>query len=1660
MRKCASGNRAVCQDCPPTNQARGSLLHLGLLTNQRRGMSFSEARHADQLVVRGGASLPSDSDHLKRKATTTTQYHNPGSWAYLGMMTFVLLTFMSCQPVMGIEVDIFPESGIIEVGEDLNITCILRNDSVAERDMSTSSLTSTSTLTLTSNDIVWYKDQDIIPFEDYYMVNDMSMISIVNASLTDAATYHCALFQDSNVGEFQSSMIQVGYIPQPATSLTCSSHNVLDYECEWDPIPTHIINESHTFQFIFNRNWNDCPELRPPNKCFISFSHHSGSMQEVRVVSSNDLGDDAVQTASFNPDAETIPLPPGNLTLTSRSSTALQASWALSADWDERFSSMLAYRLQWALESNPKNWLGELLCSSKPCEIRQLEPYTKYLVEVAAQYKYHKTKAWGEWSDPAEGRTDEAVPVGTVQNLQTSYLNGMSDYERNVQISWETVAEGEQRGPILGYFVTVIPHLQCVDQQTLEDAVNNTQIIMEDPLPPSVVEAETLSHQSILVTWDKPAPVQGYISHYTVHWIQARGQDQGQSKEVPSSNLSYVVNGLEGYVLYSFKVSVTNKIGVSGWSTEVQITTDEWTPEASPTNVTVEPIMNNPNGLLVNWIDVSEEEAHGQVKGHHLYYCRVAEESISDPLCQLTISDCLDKRERQTFSETTQKPVTLTGVDPFSHYVIWISAFTSVGEGPTSRCPSSGLTSEGTPSQPLNASVLESTATSIALTWSPPLEKNGIIRNYTILVKSNSSTDQQEFYAGGVQSYLVEGLYGYVHYSLQVRACSIMCGAASDEVYRKTEIGVPQQPENLNVQPLSHNKVKVSWESPVHPNGPTVYYLVSYSHIEPTPRPVIYVRSSLTTTLANSMDDWIPTTELTMEMEVDCSQAPFLFQVVAVNIIDGSLTSGDAAEFVLSECIEIETTLSPLIWLILPGGAILLFALLVSLYYVQSKLGKSWPDPVYTDMVKNKKDMQPLSRPKRGEREEFDTIQNVCPPDLEEVVVAEEYPSQPYQCIMQTSMTDPLTDLLNLKSDIGKQAYLRTVSIDSGVPPSPQDHLDFSSSDDVFHAADYDTSDFMQDTYSFENPKVIVCQAGLGGKGGHLPKRSVSLSSSDGCGGLPAIEEDKFMDPILEKVPGDKNAIAVGASTSAQGEWLEDDDDEEEEDIAYMRISQLSSPLKKPQVLVKDQCAPVNQNKLDDLAEVHTAQRIEQTMSGCDSGCRSMASDSGYVSNNMAYMKFGLNEVDQETEFKAKPDDDYVSGPMTYSVLAIPQLGQQPRSLEQSLTSNYVTEESLAYTKLGMASTIAGNENVPITVAVVEQPTSKPCIETEGIGYVKLGDKHEDDGRTDGEVELSWSDMTLEPPSSCLSDYVRGVDLHKVLENKSELSESSGSPGSPICIPGDMVKVLPEITLDETKAKEKQQAVRSRTDSSSSSSGYGSDHRGQVSGYVVVSTQPQEHSDNYANLAFTSSESETDSDDVDVKSKKSVHLKDALKVGKCSESPGNNAGSGECDPSFVEYISNDSFGIGFVNDYPSPSKGNENLGFSDTTNPSVHSKEQSNCHQGRKRGSCKSVPGYITYNAVLGAEATGIATGVERLLSPATPDDASKRDIYQVPSRGCRELKHRTGRESDEGDDGYVPFGGDSGYVLRVLDGSQKTEEYMPMSPIKKSSCRIEEDCL
>ena len=97
------------------------------------------------------------------------------------------------------------------------------------------------------------------------------------------------------------------------------------------------------------------------------------------------------------------------------------------------------------------------------------------------------------------------------------------------------------------------------------------------------------------------------------------------------------------------------------------------------------------------------------------------------------------------------------------------------------------------PSAPQNVAVTSVTATSVELTWSPPLTKNGIIRNYTVIAKSQSfpQEETQTSVSGESSTCLVEGLYGHENYTLQVQACttSTMWGTLSDKVTEKTHIG-------------------------------------------------------------------------------------------------------------------------------------------------------------------------------------------------------------------------------------------------------------------------------------------------------------------------------------------------------------------------------------------------------------------------------------------------------------------------------------------------------------------------------------------------------------------------------------------------------------------------------------------------------------------------------------------------------------------------------------------------------------------------------------------------------------------------------------------------------------------------------------------------------
>ncbi|XP_071486940.1 uncharacterized protein [Diadema antillarum] len=1325
-----------------------------------------------------------------------------------GLGIILLLILMtSIQLVAGIEGEIYPLNATYEVGTDVEVTCTLDAGSVPP---------------VTAQDIEWYKGENLIPSQTYQMVTNVkSRIILRNASLSDTAMYFCAL-QGDMPSDFLGTYIQIGYAPKKARDLTCASSNMLDYHCTWVPVETGIETD-HTFWYRKYQSgvyiWVTCPNEDPePNKCTLTRNDHSGSMQYVYVKSVNHLGEVQTDTVYFNPDTETVPNEPTNLRLSAEGPTSLHAEWELPSDWNIYYTYNIHYRVRYKAASQDGGWSNACFPVISPfCSIGGLNSHTIYDVQVSAKLLFNTV--WGDWCDSEQARTAESEPNGKVQNLRVEQqFNSSEDslYLRNVLISWEPLKEAEQRGVILGYNVRVPQPDGCQDNRTRFDTVNVTQAYIEGlerfceyvvevqaynsqglgpvesmvlgdmtstPERPTGVAAKTLSHQSILVSWDEPTVVQGYITAYTVYWTKATDQDLEYQREVSPNDHSVIIDELKGYVLYYFRVSVTNSKGESSRSSQVQNKTAEWVPDAAPTNLTVMAVPGT-NNLELDWIEVPGEEAHGVIIGHTAYYCLLVDLSESGDVPGWSDSwnstNCTEPVQKQRFGLHEATPVRLTGVKPFSQYLVWVSANTSVGEGPRSDHPSVGTSSQRGPSQPVDVRVTTVFSTSIGIAWSAPQIKNGIIQYYKVFLEGDVASDKHEYMAGENLSYTVEGLYGHENYSLQVQAWTTEGGELSDRVVQVTDIGVPEQPESLTVSGTGYDAVRLNWESPSHPNGPITYYQVSHrmQALETSTQPSVtqYWMSMLVGTQSgDDIDEWktVNVSGTSTELTLDCSQAGeqgtnFNFQVLAVNIHNGKTLLGAPASTHYKACEPIPTNLGPFLWLILPG-VILLLILAMCLYQVQAKLGKSWPEPAYKDIVKNRYvSSHPLWMGREPEKETFDVIPGNCRLQNPEVAtVAEDF--------QDFSRGPTLTIHMVTSSDAelgSKDILTRTLSIDSGVPPSPNDNeLASLSGDEVFP---------MQCTVTKDHHELCAPRD-AGSKRGHHGRRLASSSSS--CEGVT------LLPPIAEK------GLLGSEDTKAIVQGLYDDDDNDGFD-ACMSTSGIDS-------IKNDR----RKERLPNISDTLQSS-FQYPHKGIGSGKQgfTMADDfneelddrlimvspklaavGNFETSEMAYsvlgasMSPGLAKTGPALVGVAL-DNGYVSGSMAYAEVATRcDASHQSTPTQESSSLGYVSEDSLVYTKLSILKARQAEDNLPKGDAAETKnlapssPFIPASLTTESLPSIanlskglRATDLHKNSS-ADPEGEETYEQQPLSRPSIPplvlesnareISDYVSGQDL-------------------------------------------------------------------------------------------------------------------------------------------------------------------------------------------------------------------------------------------------------------------------------------------------------------
>uniref|UniRef100_A0A8C1IG84 Neural cell adhesion molecule L1 n=1 Tax=Cyprinus carpio TaxID=7962 RepID=A0A8C1IG84_CYPCA len=226
-----------------------------------------------------------------------------------------------------------------------------------------------------------------------------------------------------------------------------------------------------------------------------------------------------------------------------------------------------------------------------------------------------------------------------------------------------------------------------------------------DKNPENIKIEGHLPHEMDL-NWEPLSPIEhnGPGLEYKVSYRrQGTGEDW---TEHMVKRHSFVVKNTPTFVLYEIKIQAKNH---AGWGPDPEIITaysGEDFPSAAPENVAIDG-MNN-TMVKVRWDHVHKDKLNGHLGGYRV----IPHQHV---LCFVAM----------------RNHTVITGLKPFSEYSLIVMAFNSRGNGPGSH-PISFQTPEGVPGQVSALSVTNLQNHKITLTWSPPVDANGLIIGYIL----------------------------------------------------------------------------------------------------------------------------------------------------------------------------------------------------------------------------------------------------------------------------------------------------------------------------------------------------------------------------------------------------------------------------------------------------------------------------------------------------------------------------------------------------------------------------------------------------------------------------------------------------------------------------------------------------------------------------------------------------------------------------------------------------------------------------------------------------------------------------------------------------------------------------------------------------------------
>ena len=308
---------------------------------------------------------------------------------------------------------------------------------------------------------------------------------------------------------------------------------------------------------------------------------------------------------------------------------------------------------------------------------------------------------------------------------------------------------------------------------------------------------------NVTVSWNAPQNPNGIITQYEVYYRVLLGT-LNLAATVPGNTTSVVITGLEPFTTYEFRIRAHNSVGTGDSILEV-VTTSE-APPAMIGLLTL--VTKSSESLTLTWSAPSQP--NGIILEYALY---------------------LNGEEEYRNIALTY---TIDRLKPFTGYSIQLEACNSAGctRGAIQGFTTSESTPIGQPAPVLN--VINSR--SIKITWSPPIQENGIIKTYEIFRMQSAVPVAMNDTDGALLIHSTTDVATRVYndttlspntgYQFAIRANNSVGSSTSAFTYIQTPEAAPESVPAPIVEVLSTSQIRVLWDPPALPNGAITLYEV------------------------------------------------------------------------------------------------------------------------------------------------------------------------------------------------------------------------------------------------------------------------------------------------------------------------------------------------------------------------------------------------------------------------------------------------------------------------------------------------------------------------------------------------------------------------------------------------------------------------------------------------------------------------------------------------------------------------------------------------------------------------------------------------------------------------------------------------------------------